>query len=115
MSVSSSVQHLPLAELARSCEEETRKFRRGEASDTTACHEIFRRAIRERDQDAWTRVVEQYRGIVIAWVRRHPGSRVVVEDDDHWVDLAFARLFRAIGPERFDQFGDVPQILRYLQ
>ena len=115
MGVSSSVHHLPLAELARSCKEETQKFRRGEMSDTAACHEIFRRAIRERDQAAWSRVVEQYRGIVIAWVRRHPGSRVVEEDDDHWVDLAFARLFRAIGPERFDQFADVPQILRYLQ
>jgi DNA-directed RNA polymerase specialized sigma24 family protein len=77
---------------------------------------MFRRAIRERNQAAWSRVVDQYRGIVIAWVRRHPGSRIVVEeDDDHWVDLAFTRLFQAISPERFDQFADVRQILRYLQ
>src|ERR1700687_4197216 len=116
MGVRSTISHLPLAELARSCGEESRKFRLGGASDNAACYEMSRRAIRERDQAAWSRVVDQYRGIVIAWVRRHPGSRIVVEeDDDHWVDFAFTRLFQAVSPERFDQFADVRQILRYLQ
>jgi DNA-directed RNA polymerase specialized sigma24 family protein len=115
MSVSSGVRHLPLPELTRFCGEETKKFRRGETSDNSACYEMFRRAIRDGDQLAWSRILEQYRGIVLAWVHRHPGSRVVAEDDDHWVDLAFTRLFRAVGPEKLDRFSDVPQILRYLQ
>ena len=45
MSISSGVRHLPLAELARFCGEETKKYRRGESSDSSACHELFRRAI----------------------------------------------------------------------
>jgi hypothetical protein len=115
VSLQLDVSQLPLPELARRCDDETRKFRRGERSDSAACYELFRRAIQDRDQVAWARIVEQYRGIVLAWVHRHPGSRVVEEEDDHWVDLAFTRLFRAVGPEKFERFTDVPQILRYLQ
>ena len=76
---------------------------------------MFRRALCEHDQSAWARIVDQYRGMVLSWVRRHPAARVVEEEDDHWVDLAFTRLFQAIKPERFDQFPDAGRLLKYLQ
>jgi hypothetical protein len=104
-----------LAQLAWACAEETRKYRLGEPLDGEYCFELFRRAVCDRVQLAWVKIVEQYRGVVITWVRRHPSARSLGEDDDYWVDGAFARFYRAVSPERFGQFNEVPQILRYLK
>ena len=69
------VRRMPLAQLALQCREETEKFLRREPSRDLFCLEIFRRAICDRVQPAWAAVFAQYRGMVLAWVRRHPALR----------------------------------------
>lgn len=111
----SAARELSLARLAATCAEQTQKGRRGEPFDGACCVELFRRAICDRDELAWHQIVEQYRRIVVHWVRRHPTAATFGEDDDYWVNGAFVRFYQAITPDRFDQFAGLPQILRYLK
>lgn len=109
------VRQASLTQLATHCREETEKFLRREQSRDEFCFEIFRRAICDRAQEAWRLVFAQYRGMVLAWVRRHPVSASTHEDDDYWVNRTFDRFWMAVGPERFAAFPSMAAILRYLK
>jgi hypothetical protein len=109
------VYSMPLGQLATTCREETEKFLRRLPSRDEFCFEIFRRAICDHVQAAWDVVFAQYRGMVLAWVRRHPVSASTHEDDDYWVNRTFDRFWTAIGPERFGAFSSMAAILRYLK
>ncbi len=106
---------ISLAKLIIACREETERFLRRELSRDAFCFEIFRRAICDRDQPAWDAVFAQYRGMVLAWVRRHPVAATTREDDDYWVNRTFDRFWTAVGPERFGDFPGVSALLRYLK
>ena len=80
-------------ELARLCRDETTRYLNREHSRDDFCLELLRRAIVERDQAAWAAVVGQYRGMVLSWQRRGYGTAMQHEDDDHWVNRTFERLF----------------------
>jgi hypothetical protein len=77
--------------------------------------DLFRRAICERDDDAWTKIVEQYRRMVLGTIRRHPAWRQLHEDDIYWINRSFQRFWTAVGPERFGHFTELPAILSYLK
>jgi hypothetical protein len=81
----------------------------------TSALELFRRAICERDEQAWATIVEQYSGTVMSAIRRHPAWRQSHEDDIYWINRAFQRFWTALGPERFEHFTDLPAIIRYLK
>jgi hypothetical protein len=103
----------PVGDLVAACRRETDRFRRAQPSCDLYCFELFRRAICDRDQDAWEAVVTQYRGIVLTWVQRQGGA--AVEDPDYWVNRAFDRFWTALRPERFALFEGLPRVLKYLQ
>src|SRR5687768_13982204 len=104
-----------LDDVVAACQEETRRFRRGERADDGACFELFRRAICDRESRAWEAIIAQYRGIVLAWVRQCSGPASAREEDDFWVNRAFEKLWAAVGPERFDLFAGLPALLKYLK
>lgn len=106
---------LSLATLAGRCREESDKYLRRAPSCGAYCFELFRRAIEGRDDHAWEAILIQYRGIVLAWVRRHPAHAAVPEDDDFWLNRTFERFWRALPPERFARFPSLPDLLTYLK
>jgi hypothetical protein len=53
--------------------------------------------------------------MVLAWVRRHPASENMQEDDIYWVNRTFDRFWTAVGPERFGAFVGIAAVLRYLK
>jgi hypothetical protein len=63
---------IPTTELAQLCREESERYRRHRRDDGDHCFELFRRAIVDRDQQAWTGVYEQYRRLVAKWVDGSP-------------------------------------------
>jgi DNA-directed RNA polymerase specialized sigma24 family protein len=109
------LRQLSIARLADACRDETDKYRRRETYCQDYCFELFRRAIRDRSETAWDAIVSQYRGILLAWIRRHPASVAAGEDDDYWVNRSFERFWRAIGPDRFDQFASLAALMNYLK
>lgn len=106
---------LSLAALAAACGEETGKFLRHEPTDDRCCFELLRRAIQGGDQLAWEAVVTQYRGLVLGWVRQHPGAAAAREEDTYWINRTFERFWAAVGPGRFAAFAGLAALLRYLK
>lgn len=109
------LRDVSLAELGRRCREETLRFLRGEPRDDAFCFEVFERAVVRREDEAWTTIVAQYRGIVLAYVGQHSVAAMIREPDDYWVNRAFQRFWSAVGPERFGQFPDLAALLKYLK
>jgi hypothetical protein len=109
------LRKVPLADIAARCHEETARFLRREVAEDAFCFELFRRAVVERVSAAWEAVYEQYRGVVLAWVRRHPMAVTFAEDDVYWINRTFERFWGAVGPERFETFPGMAALLRYLK
>src|SRR5262249_2221811 len=64
---------------------------------------------------AWEAVYAQYRGLVRAWLCRHPVWPTVGDDLDDWVNCVFERFWAAVTPDRFLSFPTLASLLRYLK
>jgi RNA polymerase sigma factor (sigma-70 family) len=97
------------------CEEETQRFFQRQPNDARFCFELFRRAVLDGNQHAWTFLYRQYRPLVLSWIKRHPGFQDTGEEVDYFLNRAYERLWSALEPEKFEKFPDLRSILRYLQ
>jgi len=79
------------------------------------CFELFRAALADRDQRAWSHVLAQYGRLVGFWIRRHPRFAESGEELDYFTNAAFARMGRAISPGKFDDFAQLGQLLKFLK
>jgi DNA-directed RNA polymerase specialized sigma24 family protein len=82
---------------------------------TDESYELFRRAIVERDMQAWAMLAERYRNLMIAWARRCQSTRIAHENCEDLADRAFARAWAALSPERFGDFPSTGALLAYLR
>jgi len=73
---------------------------------------LLRRALVEADDLAWQEVYARYRPLVTAWARRITADPDEVEAAVH---AAFARLWRAIDPQKFARFPTLSSLLQYLK
>jgi len=78
-------------------------------------YELFRRAIVERDEQAWIESATRYRPLLAAWAGRCSASAVLAESYDDLADQAFARAWAALSPERFASFPTLAALLAYLR
>jgi DNA-directed RNA polymerase specialized sigma24 family protein len=103
------------AALAAQCARETHLYFRGQAYDPGFCLELFRRAFKERDQEAWEAVCAQYQPLVLGWVKGYSGFAATNEDADYFVNGAFGKIFISITPTKFDGFPSLAALLNYLR
>jgi DNA-directed RNA polymerase specialized sigma24 family protein len=101
--------------LARRCAAESERFYRGQTHDTRFAYELFRRALVERDEQAWEYLYRQYSTLVERWVRRSGAFTSTGETGEFFVGAAFTRFWRAITPQRFESFSTLAALLHYLQ
>jgi DNA-directed RNA polymerase specialized sigma24 family protein len=78
-------------------------------------YELFRRAIVERDEQAWAEGATRYRALLISWAGRCSASAMIGERCDDIADVAFARAWAALSPERFAQFPNLGALMAYLR
>ena len=78
-------------------------------------YELFRRAIVERDEHAWAEGTARYRAMLISWAGRCSATSATYERCDDLADLAFARAWAALSPERFAQFPNLAALLAYFR
>jgi DNA-directed RNA polymerase specialized sigma24 family protein len=78
-------------------------------------YELFRRAIMERDEQAWAESAARYRPLLAAWASRCSVSAATVESYDDLADQAFARAWSALSPARFASFPNLAALLAYLR
>jgi DNA-directed RNA polymerase specialized sigma24 family protein len=78
-------------------------------------YELFRRAIVQRDSDAWIHLYARYRSLLISWAYRTSASEQIGETCDDIADHAWARAWAALTPERFADFPTLARLLGYLR
>ena len=78
-------------------------------------YEVFRRAIVERDSQAWTDVAIWCRPLLIAWARQKLARMPIVELYDDIADEAFARAWSALASTSLDRFPNLAAIQAYLR
>lgn len=115
MSSASSLSTLTLAGLSHRCAQETERFFSRSDYDPQPCFELFRRAIWQRDEVAYAALYRQYQSLVTTWIERHPGFAGLDEEAQYFVNRAFEKLWHALTPAKFDQFGDLKALLAYLK
>jgi len=102
--------------LIKQCQEQTALYSKGKSYDPTACYEIWRRAIVERDNEAWTALMEQYSGVVRNWLRQRLGGTAwLYYEEGVLINGVFANMYRFLTPEKFDRYTSLPAIMQYLK
>jgi DNA-directed RNA polymerase specialized sigma24 family protein len=110
-----SLAQLELGALVRRCIIENDRFRHSLPSDPSYAYELFRRALAERDDGAWSYLYDLYRSLVERWVCKSAAFEASGEPSETLVGEAFARFWQAIPPARFANFPNVAALLHYLQ
>jgi hypothetical protein len=78
-------------------------------------YELFRRAIVERDADAWADGAARYRRLMLSWARDCSVRMAVAESYEDLADHALARAWMALSPARFANFPSLGAVLAYLR
>jgi len=78
-------------------------------------YDLFRRAIVDRDADAWAESAACCRPLMITWVNHCRASASLGECADDLVAQALARAWAALSPARFASFPNLAAILAYLR
>jgi hypothetical protein len=115
VAVGGALEDLSLSSIAYFCARETDAFFGRRPHDPRFCFELFRRAIVERNEQAWRVVYDQYRPLVARWTERHSAFASSGEEVQFIVNGAFDRMWSALTPDRFHGFSDLRSLLRYLQ
>jgi len=110
-------KNMRLSALADRCMSEINNFRRGEASSDQYCLEIFRRAMQEHDDAAWTLLVDRFQEFLLTAFRRHPRSEAAshLDSPENYVARAFARFWIAAVHNQQVMFTSLGAALRYLR
>jgi len=80
-----------------------------------AGYELFRRAIVDRDDEAWAAIHTHYRQLLISWARSASARAPAVGQCEDIADRALARAWLAITAEQFAQFPSLAALLSYLR
>ncbi len=103
------LRHLGLSEIVKGCCQESDRFLAGQPNEEGHCFELFRRAIEEQNQDAWSAVYTQYRQLVAKWIGGH-------QSGDELIENAFEKLWRTLrGVHLSRRFKHVGSVLAYLR
>lgn len=113
--VEAPLSQIDIQQLAGRCAQESEHFFRGRPSDQRFSYELFRRALVESDQEAWTYLYQLYTPLVDGWVRRSNAFGSTGESSEYFVAAAFTKFWRAVSPERFASFPTLGALLHYLQ
>jgi DNA-directed RNA polymerase specialized sigma24 family protein len=95
----------------RNAEEITSYRRHGRHRSNTPAYglELFRRAIVEHDEAAWSVIYAQYSGLVRCWVAPSSG------DEEELIAATFERFWRAVDATKYCSFGSLGAVLQYLK
>jgi DNA-directed RNA polymerase specialized sigma24 family protein len=115
MSQENELQHIPVADIARKCAQETQHYFRKKSNDSSYCLELFRRAIVSRDDEAWGAIYDQYQPQVERWVHRHADFPSVDQEAQDFTMQALERFVKCFTAEKFNKSQSLAAILNYLQ
>ena len=115
MTEPADLQQVPLSELAGACAHETERFRLRLGSDGRYCLELFRRAIADADEHAWTMFAAQFQPQIARWIEKHPAFGQCGEELDDLVAHVQSRLWLSFAThkEKLPRFRTLQSVLSY--
>lgn len=113
--MSTSKPNPKIKTLIQQCEQESARYQAQLPHDERPCLELFRLAIVENNQQAWTAIYNQYHSLMKFWVGKHPKIGLFPDSADIFINAAFTRFWSAQSPENFHRFPGLGALLRYLQ
>jgi len=108
---------MSLSALAERSMSEIDNYRRGEPSNDQYSLEIFRRAMLECDNAAWTLLENRFKDFLLGSFRRHSKSEAAsrLDSPENYVARAFARFWLAAVHNQRLEFTTLAAALRYLR
>ena len=110
-----ALSQMNLLLLADRCANELKRHRRKEPADDRFCLEIFRRAIVQRMDQAWSVLQQRFGEIVRIWLHSHPNSDVALmrDTEENYVAQTFSRFWYAVR-DQYLEFMTLNAALSYL-
>jgi len=109
------IPKLELSDLRKHCEEEINLYFQGQDIDARHCHELFRRCLQERDQNAWEQAYTLFEPQIFRWVRSHRLFLDSGEEVSYFVNRALEKMWSAIPPDKFARYTSLKHLLSYLK
>jgi len=111
-----ALRQMDLSSLADRCGDEMKRQRRREAFDDQYCLEIFRRAILQGADQAWTVLQQRFGETVRVWLRSHPSCDLALRRDseENYIALTFSRFWYAVRDQQWE-FQTLYAALSYLR
>ncbi len=109
---------LTIEEIIGRCRHEAQQFQANGTVISSSAALLFRRAIQQRDQTAWTFIYDFYASHVGEWVRGYLslfGTRLDSQEVASLVNAAFARFFQSFTAEKLAHSDSLMSILYYLK
>lgn len=107
---------MSLLDLTEHCKREMSKYRRKEPCNDQYCLEILRRAVAQRDNQAWAMLQHLFSESVQIWIGRHPHREAALRyepDEKTYVYDAFRRFWQAVSDQQL-RFTTLAAALSYL-
>jgi hypothetical protein len=116
MPATSSLAEMSTSALAEHCIREISHYRNGQPNDEQYGLELFRRAIQQGNQDAWTFLQWCYSEVVHNWLRRHPNREVACQLDreENYIAQTFERFWFTTSNHQKPAFSSLAAALQYL-
>lgn len=110
-------RHMDISTLIDRCLSEIDHYRHGERSSDQYCLEMFRRAMLQHDNNAWTFVVEHFQDFLLRAFRRHPkrAAATLLDSPENYVAKAFERFWLAAAHNQQLEFASLGAALCYLR
>jgi hypothetical protein len=80
-----------------------------------AAYALFRRAIVDRDDNAWADIYTEYRPLLLSWARQASTRASSPNPYEDIADRALTRAWSALSPNNFAQFPSLAALLGYLR
>jgi len=111
-----ALRQMDLSSLADRCGDEMKRQRRKEAFDDQYCLEIFRRAILQGADQAWTVLQQRFGETVRVWLLSHPSCDLALRRDseENYIALTFSRFWYAVRDQQWE-FQTLYAALSYLR
>ncbi|EFH90352.1 conserved hypothetical protein [Ktedonobacter racemifer DSM 44963] len=106
---------MTLAELVTCCNQEMARYRRKEPSNDQYSLEILRRAVVNRDEQAWLVLQRLFSDNIRLWMGRHPNREAALrhESEQSYIDDTFRRFWQAVSDQKL-RFSTLGGALSYL-
>ena len=116
ITIDEALHQISLKTLVDLCTHELQRRCWDEPGGDRYCLELFRRALLEQTDEAWSALQQCFSETVRSWLWSHPGHDVALRRDseENYIAQTFSRFWYAVRDQRLE-FTTLPAALRYLR